>query len=237
MAEEKQTAYEFDIIVIGAGPGGYETAIKAAQSGKKTAIVEEKYFGGVCLNEGCIPTKTLVRTANLYEEIKNSADFAITGIDVSTVQVDMKKLQARKNKVVHTLTSGVQGLLKKNKVTILNGTGSFVDAHTIRVGEKTYTTEYVIIATGSSVFMPPFIPLEGETNVLTSREALDLDYCPESVAIIGGGVIGIEFAHVFSHLGAKVTVLELMNHILPMVDEEVSELVKKRMSKKRRGLL
>lgn len=224
-------SYDYEVIVIGAGPGGYETAIKAAQSGKKTAIVEEKYFGGVCLNEGCIPTKTLVRTANLYTEMKEAEKYAISGVEPSALRVDMKKLQERKKGVVSTLVNGVQALLRGNKVTIINGHASFTDTHTISVDGKNYTSENFIIATGSSTFMPPFIPLEGNTNVITSREALDLDELPASIAIIGGGVIGIEFAYVFSHLGSRVTVLELMDHILPMVDEEVSDMVKKRMSK------
>ncbi len=122
-------------------------------------------------------------------------------------------------------------LLKSNKVTILEGHATLKGNHTVAVGDKKYTSEYFIIATGSDTFMPPFIPVEGDTNVITSREALDMDVLPESVAIIGGGVIGIEFAHVFSHLGAKVTILELMDHILPMVDEEVSDMAKKRMEK------
>ncbi|MCU6762981.1 Dihydrolipoyl dehydrogenase [uncultured Roseburia sp.] len=228
-----QKEYDFEVLVIGAGPGGYETAIKAAQSGKKTAIVEAGSFGGVCLNEGCIPTKTLIRTANLYTEIKEAADFAITGIQKEQVSVDMKRLQQRKETVVKTLVNGVQALLRGNKVTVINGRASFVDSHTITVDGKTYTSEYFIIATGSVTFMPPFIPLEGNTNVITSKEALELEDIPKSIAIIGGGVIGIEFAHVFSHLDTKVTVLELMDHILPMVDEEVSEMVKKRMEKQK----
>jgi len=228
-AAEAAASYDFEVIVIGSGPGGYETAIKSAQLGKKTACIEEKNFGGVCLNEGCIPTKTLVKTANLYSEIRESADFGITGINVSDVKVDMNKLQARRKRVVKTLTGGVKALLKKNKVTIIEGHGAFADAHTVEVNGKKYTSENIIIATGSDTFMPPFIPLEGKTNVITSREALELDRLPESIAIIGGGVIGIEFAHVFSKLGSKVTVLELMDNILPMVDEEVSAMVKKRM--------
>lgn len=234
MAEVMSTgtgSYDYEVMVIGAGPGGYETAIKAAQLGKKTAIVEEKHFGGVCLNEGCIPTKTLIRTANLFTEIKEAETFAISGIDKSAVTVDMSKLQKRKQSVVHTLVSGVEGLIRRNKVSVLNGKGTLQDAHTIVVDGKSYTSEYFIIATGSAVFMPPFISLEGNTNVITSKEALELEHIPDSVAIIGGGVIGIEFAHVFSQLGAKVTVLELMDHILPMVDDEVSDMVKTRMQK------
>ena len=224
-------SYDFDVIVIGAGPGGYETAIKSAQMGYRTACVETGTFGGVCLNEGCIPTKTLVKTANLYASFKESGNFGIEGADTGSIRVNMEKLQARKQQVVSTLTGGVEFLLNSNKVKILKGLGSFVDAHTIAVNGKHHTSEYFIIATGSDVFMPPFIPVEGATNVLTSREMLNLDYVPETIVIIGGGVIGIEFAHVFSQLGSKVTVLELMDNILPMVDEEVSKLVKKRLKK------
>lgn len=230
-APAEAEGYDYEIIVIGGGPGGYETAIKAAQLGRKTAIVEMKHFGGVCLNEGCIPTKTLIRTANLYTDIRQAADFAISGIDTEAVKVDMVKLQQRKKQVVGTLVGGVEGLLRRNKVSIINGQAAFKDCHTIIVDGNTYTSEYFIVATGSSVFMPPFIELEGKTNVITSTEALNVEKLPASVAIIGGGVIGIEFAHVFSHLGVKVTVLELLDHILPMVDEEVSEMVKVRMQK------
>lgn len=223
--------YDYQIIVIGAGPGGYETAIKAAQLGKKTAIVEEKHFGGVCLNEGCIPTKTLIRTANLYSEIREAGNFGITGIDRAAVQVDMARLKQRKTEIVKTLVSGVESLLKRNKVTVIQGRAGFKDQHTILVDGNTYTADYFIVATGSSVFMPPFIPIENSDNVMTSKEVLNLEYLPESAAIIGGGVIGIEFAHVFSRLGVKVTVIELMDHILPMVDEEVADMVKNRMQK------
>ncbi len=223
--------YDFEVVVIGAGPGGYETAVKAAQMGKKTAIVEEKHFGGVCLNEGCIPTKTFVCTANLYSQIQEADQFAILGINKDKLKVDMRKLQERKNKIIDTLVNGVQGLLKSNKVSVINGHASFKDSHTIEVEGKRYTAENFIIATGSDTFMPPYIPLEGDTNVITSTEALNLDHIPESVVIIGGGVIGIEFAHVFSQLGSKVTVLELLDHILPMVDEEVSGMAKKRMER------
>jgi len=229
MAENK--TYEYEVAVIGAGPGGYETAIKAAQMGKKTCIIESTYFGGTCLNVGCIPTKALIRTAELYSEIKEADHFAIEGVDLSKVSVNMKKLQQRKNTVVKTLVGGVKGLLRGNKVTVIEGKASFVDAHTLAVGDKKVTAQNVIIATGSSVFMPPFIAQEGKNNILTSTEALDLDHVPGTVAVIGGGVIGVEFAFLLNKLGSKVTVLELMDHILPMVDEEVSGLAQKRMAK------
>ncbi len=224
-------AFEYEIAVIGAGPGGYETAIKAAQLGKKTCIIEEKYFGGTCLNVGCIPTKALIRSADLLSEIREAAKFAITGVEADKVSVDMKALQQRKNSVVKQLTGGVRGLLAGNKVTIINGKASFVDKNTLAVGDKTVTAENIIIATGSNVFMPPFIAVEGQNNLLTSTEALDLDHVPASIAIIGGGVIGVEFAYLLNKLGAKVTVIELMDHILPMVDPEISLAAQKRMEK------
>ena len=226
-----EVTFDYEVTVIGAGPGGYETAIKAAQMGKKTCIIESTYFGGTCLNVGCIPTKTLIRTADLLSEIREASKFAITGVDPAQVAVDMKQLQARKATVVKTLVGGVKGLLRGNKVSVVEGRASFVDAHTVQVGEQKITSEYFIIATGSSVFMPPFIAQEGSNNILTSTEALDLDHVPASVAVIGGGVIGVEFAYLLNKLGSKVTVLELMDHILPMVDPEVSALAQKRMSK------
>ncbi len=224
-------AYEYEITVIGGGPGGYVAAIKAAKEGKKTCIIERAHFGGVCLNEGCIPTKTLIKTANVFQEIKDAAEFAIEGLDATKVRVSMAALQKRKAKVVSRLVGGVKALLKGNKVTAIEGSASFVDAHTVKVGDRTVTSETFIIATGSQALMPSFIKQEGANTILTSREALDLDSLPGSIAIIGGGVIGIEFAYLFNKLGCAVTVLELMDHILPMVDEEVSGMARKRLEK------
>ncbi|MCB2292601.1 dihydrolipoyl dehydrogenase [Clostridium algoriphilum] len=221
---------DYDITVIGGGPGGYESAIKAAQLGKKVCIVESTHFGGVCLNEGCIPTKTLIKTANVFQDAKTANKFAVEGVDVENIKVSMQKLQKRKNTVVSQLVNGVKALLKGNKVTIVEGKAVFVDKNTIVVGDKKITSEYFVIATGSNTFMPPFIAQEGKTNIITSKEALDLDYVPETMAIIGGGVIGVEFAYILSRLGSKVYVLELMDKILPMVDEEVSNMAKKRLS-------
>lgn len=223
--------YDYDITVIGAGPGGYVAAIKAAKEGKKVCIIERENFGGVCLNEGCIPTKTLIKTANVLHEIKEADSFAITGVDASKVAVSMEKLQKRKKSVVQKLVGGVKALLRGNKVAIVEGAASFVDAHTVTAGDKKITSEYFIIATGSDVMMPSFIKQEGKNTILTSKEALNIDHIPASIAIIGGGVIGVEFAYLFNKLGSKVTVLELMDHILPMVDEEVSDMAKKRLAK------
>lgn len=229
--EAPATDFDYEITVIGAGPGGYETAIKAAQLGKRTCIIESTYFGGTCLNVGCIPTKTLIKTANVLSEVREASKFAIEGIDQDKITVNMKRLQARKNSMVKTLVGGVKGLLRGNQVDIVQGHASFVDPHTVAVGDRVITSEYFILATGSSVFVPPFIAQEGENNIITSTEALDLDYVPGSIAVIGGGVIGVEFAFLLNKLGSKVTVLELMDHILPMVDEEVSRLAQKRLGK------
>ncbi|WZL72763.1 dihydrolipoyl dehydrogenase [Clostridiaceae bacterium 35-E11] len=230
-ANTSSNSYDFDITVIGGGPGGYVAAIKAAQEGKKTCIVESTHFGGVCLNEGCIPTKTLIKTANIYEEIKEAENFAIEGLDISKVIVSMTKLQNRKNAVVNQLVNGVKGLLIGNKVTVIEGKAAFVDHHTIAVGDKKITSENFIIATGSHSFMPPFIEQEGNTNIITSKAALELDDVPKTMAIIGGGVIGIEFAYLLNKLGTEVTVLELMENILPMVDAEVASMAQKRLEK------
>ncbi len=224
-------AYEYEVTVIGGGPGGYVAAIRAAQAGKKTCIIEERYYGGTCLNVGCIPTKALIRTANLLQETKEAAGYGIEGIDPAQVKVNMAKLQERKQGVVKQLVNGVKGLLRGNKVTAVNGKASFVDAHTVAVGDKTITSENFIIATGSNVMIPGFIAQEGTNHLITSNEALELDHVPASIAIIGGGVIGVEFAYLLNKLGSKVTVLELMDHILPMVCPEVSEMARERMEK------
>lgn len=221
--------YDYEIMIIGAGPGGYETAIRAAQQGKRVGIVESTYFGGTCLNVGCIPTKALIKGANALSEAKEAAEFAVTGIDPTQLGVDMKALQKRKNTVVNALVSGVRGLLKDNKVTAIEGHAAFMDHHTIQVGVQRITSEYFIIATGSSVFIPPFIAQEGSNHLLTSTEALNLNELPQSVAVIGGGVIGIEFAYLLNKLGCRVTVLELTETILPMVDPEVSKMAQKRL--------
>lgn len=223
--------YDYEVAVLGGGPGGYVAAIKAAQAGKKTCIVESTYFGGTCLNVGCIPTKTLIKSANVLSEIKEAERFAVLGVDPAQIRVDMGRLQARKKAVVSQLVSGVKGLLRGNKVTVFEAKASFVDAHTIAAGDKRFTAENVIIATGSNVFIPPFIKQEGNNHIITSTEALDLDHVPASIAVIGGGVIGVEFAYLLNKLGSKVTVLELMDHILPMVDPEVSRLAQKRLEK------
>jgi len=222
---------DYDIIVIGAGPGGYVAAIAGVQQKKKVCLIERATEGGVCLNEGCIPTKTLIKTVKLADSIKKADAFGICGVDASKITVDLEKLQARKKAVVTQLVGGVRGLLKGKGVTSLHGSAAFKDKNTVIVDGKEITAENIIIASGSSVFMPPFIPIEGNCDVITSREALDIVKLPKKIGIIGGGVIGIEFAYIYSMLGAEVLVFELMEQILPFVDGEIAAMARKRLEK------
>ncbi|MGI5891696.1 MAG: dihydrolipoyl dehydrogenase [Bacillota bacterium] len=222
--------HDYDITVIGGGPGGYVAAIKAAQLGKKVCLVEEAVVGGTCLNFGCIPTKTLIKTVNLFSEIKSAEKFAIAGLDADGLQVCMSKLQERKQAVISRLVAGVSGLLVAGGVTFEQGHARFLDRYTIESSNKNITSDYFIIATGSSVFMPPFIDISEAENLMTSKQALSLEHVPASVIIIGGGVIGIEFAYILHKLGSRVTVVELMDTILPMVDAEISDLCKRNMT-------
>jgi dihydrolipoamide dehydrogenase len=219
-------AREFDVFVIGGGPGGYVAAIKAAQLGKRVALAEKDNIGGVCLNRGCIPTKTLLRSVESLLEVKRSAEFGVTGAATDGAKLDMLKVQARKKDVVGQLVSGVGALLKKNKVTVFKGESQLLDAHTVQVGAEKHESEYIIIATGSSVKHLP-IPVDKKAKALTSDDILNLESIPKDAVIIGGGVIGIEFAYFLAASGAKVTVVEFLPNILPMVDEEISARVTK----------
>ena len=223
--------YDFDVAVIGGGPGGYVAAISAAQQGKKTCIVEQNSLGGTCLNVGCIPTKALIKGANVYQQVCNAQRFGVEGVDTAKVTINMEKLQSWKDGVVKQLVNGVKSLLGGNYVTIFNGSASFSDEHTLAVGDQTVSAEYIIIATGSKVAIPDFIAQEGENHIVTSNELLSISTLPQSIVIIGGGVIGVEFAYLLNKLGIKVTVLELMDHILPMVDREISEKAQIRMTR------
>jgi dihydrolipoamide dehydrogenase len=206
-------------------------AIRAAKEGKRVCLVEKGSLGGVCLNEGCIPTKTLLKTASLLHGIRHAEAFGIEGVNQEAVRVSMSRLQKRKQSVVRRLVGGVRSLLRGNKVAVLEGAASFVDTHSIEVDGTRISSGYFIIATGSRTLIPDFIRQEGENSILTSREALELEAVPNSVAVIGGGVIGVEFAYLFNKLGSKVVVLELLEQILPGVDGEVSGLARKRLEK------
>ena len=220
----------FDVVVIGSGPGGYPAAIRAAQLGASVAIIERELAGGTCLNCGCIPTKTLIAGGDLFHRIANSEDLGIT---VGAVAYEYKKFADRKDKVIGTLRAGVEGLLKANGVTLLRGTGSFVSRNKIAVsnadGEQEIGARKTIIATGSDSVMPGFIP--ESKCILDSRAFLELTKLPDSLLILGGGVIGCEFACLAAQLGVKVTVVEMLDDILPMLDKDVRRQVRKYMEK------
>ena len=225
------SSFDFEVLVIGGGPGGYEAAIKAAQSGKKTGIIEKEHFGGICLNEGCIPTKVLLRSAEALKEVKRCSEFGVTHAETSEAVLDMERVQKRKSKIIRQLVSGVESLMKANKITVIKGVGSFVDKNTVVVEGQNYTAKNIIIASGSKVKMLP-IQVSERANVLTSKEILNLNYTPVDIVIIGGGVIGIEFAFFLNSIGTKVTVVEFLDRILPMVDSEITDYLVKALTKK-----
>jgi dihydrolipoamide dehydrogenase len=223
----------FDIVIVGGGPGGYVAAIKAGQLGYKVALIERENVGGVCLNWGCIPTKTLLKSAKVFEQLKHAKDY---GIDVKpdSFSANFPDMIKRKDSVVRRLTGGVAALLKKNGATLIKGFGEVVDATHVKVGEELIETKFIILATGASVIMPPIPGLQEGFDagfVLTSKEILDLKALPTSLVIVGGGVIGLEFATIFSSLGTKVTVIEKQPTILSSVDEEIRGLFFKKITK------
>ncbi|TXH37703.1 MAG: dihydrolipoyl dehydrogenase [Rhodospirillaceae bacterium] len=213
----------FDVVVIGGGPGGYVCAIKAAQLGLKTACIEKRgALGGTCLNVGCIPSKALLTSSHKYAEAAH--DFAAHGIKVGKLDLDLKTMMDRKNKVVGDLTKGVEFLFKKNKVTYLKGTGKLLGGGKIEVsGEKAQavSAKSIIIATGSDVTPLPGVAID-EKQIVSSTGALSLEKVPEHLVVIGGGVIGLEMGSVWLRLGAKVTVVEFLDRIVPSIDTEVS---------------
>lgn len=215
---------ELDLIVIGAGPGGYVAAIRAAQEGLRTAIVESCSIGGTCLNRGCIPTKTLMHAAHLYREIQHAEIF---GICAQTPSYDIEKMYFRKDLVVSKLRSGVEFLLKSNKIDIIHGHAKIVSANKVSVAMDSetieLTTQNILIATGSVPARPPIKGLD-LPNIITSNELLEqpgTDY--KKLTIIGGGVIGVEFATIFNSLGCEVTMIEAMDRILPTMDKDISQ--------------
>jgi dihydrolipoamide dehydrogenase len=213
------------IIVIGGGPGGYVAAIRAAQLGGAVTLVEQANLGGTCLNVGCIPTKSLLHTAEVYQTAKDGADCGV----ISEVKLDFAKAQKHKEAIVQKLVGGVKGLLAANQVTVVSGTASFQDATHIQVvnekGEsQVLVADKIIIATGSAPMLPS-IPGVESPQCLDSTDALNLKTIPQSLLIIGGGVIGVEIATIYSALGCKVTIVEMLPAILPLIDAEVTKLL------------
>ena len=221
---------EYDMIVVGGGPAGYYAAIRGAQLGGKVAIVEKSEFGGTCLNKGCIPTKTYLKNAEILDGIKIAAGRGINFASTNYT-IDMDKTVAFKDTVVKTLTSGVQGLLKANKVTIFNGFGQVNPDKTVTVGSETIKGHNIILATGSKVSRIN-IPGIDSPLVLTSDDILDLREIPKSLAVMGGGVVGIELGLVYASYGTEVTVIEMADRIIPAMDKEVSLELQKILSKK-----
>lgn len=221
----------YNLIVIGAGPGGYEAALEAAEKGMKVALVEKDKLGGTCLNRGCVPTKTLMHTADIARELKDASKF---GVNVSEYSVDAAKMQERKNEVLDTLRSGIAALMKKGKIDVYEGLGVIEGSGRVRVGDEILETENILIATGSKTFVPP---IEGVDipGVVTSDELLDkADGIYEHLVIVGGGVIGMEFASLYAALGTKVTIIEALERVLAPLDKEISQNVK--MIGKKRGM-
>ena len=213
----------YDLVVIGGGPGGYVTAIRAAQLGKKVALVEKDSIGGTCLNRGCIPTKALIASTSVLENIINAAEF---GLHVSDYSIDFEKIMARKNAVVKQMLAGVSYLIKKNKIDLFAGAAKILNQREVSITKQDGSVGNIegnnlVIATGSEPALISALGYNGRT-VITSNEILDIKSVPESLLIIGGGVIGCEFATVFAGLGSKVTILEAMPSILPMVDNELT---------------
>lgn len=225
---------KYDIIVIGSGPGGYVAAVRAAQAGKHTAIVEREALGGVCLNWGCIPTKALLKSASVYHYVKNAAAY---GIDIEgEAKADISKIVARSRGVAETMSKGIDFLMKKNKIDVLRGHGSIESKGVVAVeneeGRTLYEADHIILATGARPRQMPFIPVDGE-KIITSREALVIKELPESIVVIGSGAIGSEFAFLFAQLGVKVTIVEYLPNLMPLEDEEVSKTMERAFRKMR----
>jgi dihydrolipoamide dehydrogenase len=213
--------YDYDVLIIGSGPGGYVAAIRAAQLGLKTACVESREtLGGTCLNVGCIPSKALLHGSELFDEAAGG-HFATWGINVQPV-LDLGRMMQEKSSAVGDLTSGIEFLFKKNKVTWLKGHAAFAGPHTVTIGDDTVTAKDIVIATGSSVTPLPGVEVDNAAKrIVDSTGALDLEEVPEHLVVIGGGVIGLELGSVWRRLGAKVTVVEFLDQLLPGMDSDV----------------
>ncbi len=216
------------LIIIGAGPGGYETAVLAAKRGVETVIIEAGPVGGTCLNEGCIPTKSFCKNAEVVDGLKEAEAFGITGLEYN---FDFEKVIARKNAVVEQLRGGVEGLLGHKLITLVRGKASFKDAHTVVVDGQEYEGDYIMVATGSvSASLP--IPGADLPGILTSKEILDIQEIPQRLCVIGGGVIGLEFASIFRSFGSEVTVVEYCKDILPRFDTDLAKRLKQSLGKR-----
>lgn len=215
---------EYDIVVLGAGPGGYNAAIRAVQKGFTAAVIEKENLGGVCLNWGCIPTKALLKSASVFSTVKNSKSY---GINVSQVSFSIKEMVKRSRNIVNNLSLNVNSLLKKNKVDVIKGRGSFLNKNVLLVEDNSgskleVSAKYIILATGSRERQLPYIKIDNHL-IWGYKDAMFQGYLPRKLTIIGGGAIGIEFASFYNALGCKVVIVECKSKILPFMDQEISE--------------
>lgn len=225
---------KYDIIVIGSGPGGYVAAIRASQLGKKTAIVERAEIGGVCLNWGCIPTKALLKSAQVYTYCKNAEHY---GLELDGgVRPDLDKIVARSRGVADTMSKGVAFLLKKNNIDLISGSGRLAGNGKVDVDGTLYEADGIILATGARPREMPFMPIDGQ-HIISSKQALTLTKLPETMIVVGSGAIGSEFAFLYASLGAKVTVVEYLPQMMPLEDEEVSKTMERAFRKLRATVL
>ena len=210
---------KYDVIVLGSGPGGYVTAIRASQLGLKTAVIEKESLGGVCLNWGCIPTKALLKSAQVFDYLKHAEDY---GLSVKQYDKDFTKVVARSRSVADGMSKGVQFLMKKNKIDVLEGFGKLMPGKKVDVDGKQYSADHIIIATGSRSRVLPNLPQDGK-KVIGYREAMTLEKQPESMIIVGSGAIGVEFAHFYNTMGTDVTLVEFQPNIVPVEDIDISK--------------
>jgi dihydrolipoamide dehydrogenase len=215
--------FDYDVVVLGGGPGGYVAAIRSAQLGLKTAIIEKENLGGICLNWGCIPTKALIRNADIVHLLGKGKEF---GFKFDNLKVDYKVAVKRSRQVSNRLVKGVGFLMKKNKITVLNGFGKLTGPHALDVDGKRVTAANIIVATGARPALLPGMEVDGK-RIVTYRQAIVQDKLPESIVIVGAGPIGMEFAYVYNAYGVKVTVVEMLPHILPNEEPEVAAVVAK----------
>lgn len=230
--DSEERGLEFDVAVIGSGPGGFEAAVKAARSGLRVCVIEKGPVGGVCVNWGCIPTKALLRSAEIFRLEDGAAPF---GLRIDDSSIDIAQAVKRSRKVVLTASKGVEYSLKQNNVTIKRGEASFADAHTLKISrdgkvEETVTAEYIIIATGARARELPGLEFDGKA-IISSKEALAMQAVPEKILVIGGGAIGVEMAWYYNAAGSDVTLIELMPRILPLEDAEVGDGLKRSLIK------
>jgi dihydrolipoamide dehydrogenase len=210
---------KYDIIVLGSGPGGYVTAIRASQLGFKTAVIEKESLGGVCLNWGCIPTKALLKSAQVFDYLKHAEDYGLT---VKDADKDFTKVVERSRGVADGMSKGVQFLMKKNKIDVIEGYGKLKPGKKVDVDGKEYSADHIIIATGARSRELPNLPQDGK-KVIGYREAMTLEKQPKSMIVVGSGAIGVEFAHFYNAMGTEVTIVEYLPNLVPLEDEEVSK--------------